>query len=179
MPFSHGNKKKNSAAANARTQSVKGPQFGVGLCLQRVRMCFGIGPVEPDATAAWHSAIGKHRDDKQPPRNTPVFWVGGSAGHGHIAIATGDGRCWSTDINRPGYFDLVDIDAITRVWGLEYVGWAEGFNGKRVYWPPKTRGANVDRALKHLKDAKGNQDRLNTIAKARRLLRSLKPWAKK
>jgi hypothetical protein len=66
------------------------------------------------------------------PRGYPVFWSGGSAGHGHIAIAAGDGACWSTDIRRPGYFDRVPIDEIRTAWGLTLLGWTTDLNGEPV-----------------------------------------------
>jgi endonuclease/exonuclease/phosphatase family protein len=40
------------AITAARKQSHEGPRFGVGLCLQRVRICFGIPALAGDATAA-------------------------------------------------------------------------------------------------------------------------------
>ena len=126
------------AIAAAVTQSKYGPAFGIGLCLQRVRMCYGVGPRDPDASTAW--ALAKYRHTQTNPvsipRGVPVFWTGGSSGHGHIAIATGDGTCWSTDIRRTGYFDRVPIAEIHDRWGLTLVGWTEDINGVRVWSPP-------------------------------------------
>jgi len=113
----------------AREQSANGPQFGVGECMMRVRMCYGIPAVNPDAATAWRNARVKHGPRTKAPRGYPVFWTGGSHGFGHVAIATGDGNCWSTDIKRPGFFDLCPISEINARWGLTYVGWAEDLNG--------------------------------------------------
>lgn len=115
----------------AREQSKNGPQFGVGTCLMQVRKCYGIAAREPDATSAWRTARVKHTN-MRAPRGYPLFWTGGSAGHGHIAIATGDGNCWSTDIDRPGFFDLCPIEQIAAQWGLTEAGWAEDINGVTV-----------------------------------------------
>ena len=119
------------AIAAARKQSHDGPQFGVGECLMRVRMCYGIPAQQHDAAAAWRAAKVKHTRTPAP-RGYPVFWTGGSHGYGHIAIATGDGNVWSTDIRRPGFFDLCPITEINARWGLTYAGWAEDVNGVAV-----------------------------------------------
>lgn len=133
-----------TAIMHARRQSIDGPPFGVGECLMRVRMCYGIAPAgdfdgdgDADAMDAWERAHFRHRDLNPTaiPRGVPVFWSGGSHGHGHVAIATGDGKCWSTDILRPGMFDLVPISDIHAKWGLLLLGWTEDLNGVRVPRP--------------------------------------------
>lgn len=129
-----------SACKTARTRSKSHtPTSAVGMCLREVRECFGVpSDGTPDAATAWLNAEHKHHetDPRKIPRNVPVFWTGGSHGHGHIAISTGWlGRCWSTDIERPGYFDRVDIALIGGRWGLTLVGWTEDLDGVRVYKP--------------------------------------------
>lgn len=119
----------------ARTQSANGPQHGVGECLMAVQECYGIRPRDPSAAAAWAAAKVKHRtsDPNAIPRGYPVFWTGGGSGFGHIAIATGNGMCWSTDIKRTGFFDLVPIDLIRTAWpGHTLVGWTEDLEGVTV-----------------------------------------------
>lgn len=136
------------AIAAARHQSENGPEFGVGLCLQRCRICFGVDSKYPDAAAAWAGAQYKHTRGV-PPRGTLVFWTGGSHGHGHIAISAGDGCCWSTDIKRLGRFDKVSIDLIHEQWGMTYAGFTEDINGVRVIKLPRnTRWRRVRKALK-------------------------------
>jgi hypothetical protein len=119
------------------------PTSAPGMCLREVRECYGVGPLALDAAGAWAAAEHKHRerDLEKFPRGVPVFWTGGSHGHGHVAIATGyDAMCWSTDIRRPGYFDHVPIEEISDKWGLKLVGWTEDLNGVQVYsaahWEP-------------------------------------------
>lgn len=112
------------------------PTSSPGMCLREVRECFGVGPGAEDAAEAWASAQKKHRTTSPGkfPRAVPVFWTGGSHGHGHIALASGyDGMCWSTDIRRPGWFDHVPIEEIHNKWGLTLVGWSEDLNGVQVY----------------------------------------------
>ncbi len=122
------------AIAAAGEQSRKGPAFAVGMCLQRCRMAYGIGAKASDAIGAWNAAKGKRRtsDPKAIPAGWPIFWSGGSSSHGHIAISAGNGKCWSTDIKRRGYFDLVDIDTIRRQWGLTLLGYTTDLNGKEI-----------------------------------------------
>lgn len=128
----------NSAVKAARLKSKSAhPTDGEGMCLQQVRECFGVAGGTPDAITAWEQAKHKHpeTDVTKIPRNVPVFWSGGSHGHGHIAIATGDARCWSTDIMRAGYFDRVSLAEIHAKWGLTLLGWTEDLNGVRVWSP--------------------------------------------
>lgn len=124
--------------AIAKAAALKdGPKFGTGLCLREVRTCYGVPAQAPDAAAAWWAAKLRHRttDPTSIPRGAPVFWTGGTSGHGHIAISTGGGNCWSTDILRAGYFDHVPINLIHQRWGLTLVGWTEDLNSVRVWTP--------------------------------------------
>jgi hypothetical protein len=124
------------AIAAAVHQSTHGPAFGVGECQKRVRLAWGV-PSDGTASAAadWHNSRHRHAttDAASIPRGALVRWVGGSHGYGHVAIATGDGRCWSTDIRRPGWFDLVPITEIHARWGLTLVGWTEDIDGVTVW----------------------------------------------
>lgn len=127
--------------ARTRSRSTS-PTSAPGYCLREVRECFAVDAGARDAAEAWHDSRRQHRETEPEafPRGVPVFWTGGSHGHGHIAIATGyDGMCWSTDIRRPGYFDHVPIEEIADKWGLVLVGWTEDLNGARVYTPKESK----------------------------------------
>lgn len=127
------------AVASAKAQAAAGTTFGTGLCLQRVRLAFGIAALYPDAYSAWRGAGGSagpntHTStDSAPPKNVPLFWRGGPHAYGHIAISAGDGTCWSTDIGGNGHWAHVRITDIHRKWGLTYLGWSETLNGVRVH----------------------------------------------
>ncbi len=123
-----------AAIAAARKQSHQGPQSAEGMCLQMVRVCYSIPAVAGDAIGAWNIATTKHRttDPAAIPRGFPVFWSGGSHGHGHIAISAGGGHCWSTDIRRPGFFDYVPITEIHDKWGLTLLGFSRDLNGRPI-----------------------------------------------
>lgn len=127
-----------AAIAVAREQSQNGPQYGVGECLMRVRGCYAVAAKYPDAATAWRNTKKPHPvpADANIPRGVPIWWTGGSKGFGHVAIATGDGQCWSTDIRRPGMFDKVPISEIHAEWGMPFEGWSEDINDVTVYIPP-------------------------------------------
>ena len=135
-----------TAADQARYQSEHGPRFGTGECLMRVRQCYQLAARYPSAAEAWQHAEHKHRTSNAAgiPAGVPVFWTGGRHGYGHVAISTGRGYCWSTDIRRDGYFDHVPITLIRQRWGLELVGWAEDLNGARVWNDPAKGFENMD-----------------------------------
>lgn len=141
-----------TASENARHQSEHGPQFGYGECLLRTRGCFGapsIGDFDGDGSAdaedGWKATQHKHAasDFASIPANVPLWWGGGSSDHGHVAVSAGNAMCWSTDIRRTGYFDLVPIAEISQRWGLPFLGWTEDINGVRV-WTQEEEDDMVD-----------------------------------
>jgi hypothetical protein len=78
-----------------------------------------------DAVAQWQLTPSslKHPGAVNAPPGTLVFWGGGSAGHGHVAISDGTGSVWSIDISGPGTVSRVQAGTITSRWGLPYLGW--------------------------------------------------------
>lgn len=127
-----------------RLRRSKGPTTDVGMCLRETREVLGAGPGAPDAIAAWNAAEHKHRvpasgpaRDKfirSIPPGVPLFWSGGSKGHGHAGVSAFKRRwCWSVDKLRPGFWDRTSIDSISRDWRLTFLGWTEDINGHRVY----------------------------------------------
>lgn len=115
-----------------------------GMCLFHVRTAMGIpsggdfdGDGDADAVDAWKRArlkVPMPTSSTRIPRGAPVFWAGGSSGHGHVAIATGyGGRVWSPGV--PGNSDAwrkVHIDTITAGWGLKLLGYTRDLNGHPV-----------------------------------------------
>ena len=122
--------------------------FEPGFCLRYVRTAYGVDPGFASAADAWRGAAFKHpvKSGMQVPRGAPVYWTGGSHGFGHIAIATGNGNCWSTDAGGSGVVAKVNIDELTTRFGLNFEGWAEDIHGVRVFdagKSPKKAGATV------------------------------------
>jgi hypothetical protein len=135
------------AIAVAARQSAHGPRYGTGECLMRVHDAYGVpSDGTHDAATAWLRSRFKHPKPADAgarpawlagiPRGALLYWTGGTHGYGHIAICAGHGMMWSTDIRRPGYFDLVPIEEVQRLWRLELVGWAEDVDGVHVFTPP-------------------------------------------
>lgn len=125
-----------AAIAACAAQSAHGPAFGKNECQMRVRLAYRVpSDGTPTAAADWHNSKRKHAtaNPYAVPRGGVLAWTGGSTGAGHRAIATGDGRCWSTDIRRIGHFDLVPISEIHARWGLTFVGWTEDIDGVTVW----------------------------------------------
>lgn len=147
-----------AAIDNANGQSHCDP----GYCLKYTRTWLGIGSYEADAADAWRNAIGKHPDDKHPPKGAPVFWLGGTSGHGHIALAKAD-NMRSTDIPSMGVVGNNDGRWPREQWGLEYVGWAEGFNGTRIPWLGESEWASGDVHVAKLHQGQQNSDSVRRL----------------
>lgn len=151
-----------AAVAWGREQVTAPVKDFQGLCLQFVRMCFGLGAVYPSAIGAWDHAQRKHQTTAAStiPRGVPVFWRGGS--FGHVAISLGGGLCLSTDVKRRGRVDVCRIDAIRDAWGYQLLGWTEDLNGTVVWTnrpdaPPAPKAPirnNVTRAREQLRHAR-------------------------
>ncbi|KRF44429.1 hypothetical protein ASH01_10425 [Terrabacter sp. Soil811] len=103
----------------------------VGMCCNFVWNCiaaphtFGLA----DANAAWARAA-QRRGGTDAPAGAPVYWAGGK--HGHIALSVGAGRVRSTDWPAKGKVGEVDIDVITKAWGITYRGWSADFAGTAI-----------------------------------------------
>jgi hypothetical protein len=117
---------REEVADQARDFSRSNFNWGPGHCLMACRTCAGAPGGVLDANAAWAAARFKHTEGVAP-RGTFVHWSVGD--HGHIAVSDGLGRCWSTDVERRGMFDLVQISEITLGWNARLRGWAEDVNG--------------------------------------------------
>lgn len=141
-----------------------------------------------DAEDGWKSEPPSARhSDRNPPRGVPVSWVGGRNDFGHRAISLGNGKIRSTDAGGSGRVATVDLAWVERNWGLTYVGWSETIDGIKIPLPPptgpKTRGENIDAALKRLaraeKLAKDGTTRDTRLKRAIAILKRIPTWRKK
>lgn len=172
------------AAARAAYQSAHGPQFGTGQCMMRNRLLVdapAIGDYDGDGSAdaedGWKFAKRKHPTTRvnDIPGGCFVWWGGGSRDNGHVAFAPVErpGYCWSTDIERAGYFDLVPIGLIAAKWGLSLLGWSEDIDGVPVYDPSARQPAQEDPNMALLADliAVAKKHDVSLVKAARVLLR--------
>jgi hypothetical protein len=117
-----------ATADNAEGSSSNDP----GMCLQWSRQRADIGAVYPDAATAWRHAVHRHKSDRDPPRGAMVYWLGGSAGYGHIAVGLGGGKVRSTDAGGAGRVATVALGWVEDHWGLPYAGWADNVNDQII-----------------------------------------------
>lgn len=115
-------------ARNAEGATVNDP----GMCLQWSRERAAIGALFPDAATAWRNAFHRHKGDRDPPRGAMVYWLGGSHGYGHIAVALGGGKVRSTDAGGAGHVATVAVGWVEDHWGLPYAGWADNVNDQVI-----------------------------------------------
>lgn len=124
--------KPSVSLANAKAESKKSAAYAIGLCLAHVNDWLGTPHVGGDAAGSWSKAKKRHTDDN-PPAGAPVFWTGGSSGHGHIALSEGGGTISTTDYPRAGHTGVgVSIHMPKDHWGLKYAGWTEDLNGVSI-----------------------------------------------
>ena len=98
-----------------------------GHCAHSVACAYGRSASGWNAVDGWFKTDPKFRHAgkkaKTAPRGALVFWSGGSAGYGHVAIANGRGRVWGVDLPDNGRIGLVPTDEVARRWGLKFLGW--------------------------------------------------------
>jgi len=126
LPVAKSDVAETVAAAKASTYNVPGQ------CLGWSREQADIPSRYVDAATAWEHAHGRHAGDANPPKGAAVYWLGGSGGHGHIAISLGHGLVRSSDAGGSGVVATISLRKLTREWHLTYVGWADSINGYRI-----------------------------------------------
>lgn len=134
----------NEAIASCAHQAIYGPAFGVGECKKRTRLAYEVASDGSlDATQAWGRT--KHRvpvAGSLAPRGALLWWTGGSAGHGHVAIADGKGGVWSVDILKPGHWGHVPFATIGKQWtALRWAGVSLDIDGVQVVPTPAPKPA--------------------------------------
>lgn len=166
------------AIADIKAQSAHGLPFKSGMCKQRTRLAYGVpsdGSV--DAAQAWARTKHKHPASTvaDAPRGALIWWTGGSQGHGHVGIKAANAAVWSVDIKRPGHWDKVPIEQISRSWpNLRLVGWSEDIDGVRVVKAgPMTRGKQIDAALARMHKAHANAVKKGKKMRAAKIQRGI------
>ena len=126
MPQASSDAAETVAAAKSSSYNIPGH------CLGWAREQADIPSRYADAATAWDHARGRHPGDLTPPKGAAVYWLGGSGGHGHIAISVGNGLVRSSDAGGYGVVATVPLRRLTREWHLTYVGWSDSVNGYRI-----------------------------------------------
>lgn len=110
-------------------------RFSTNLCLQRVRMCYGIAARYPTAYDAWIGAGGRNGRNTHytfyKVQGMPIFMKGSGAA-GHVCIYDKDGYVWTTDYPRKGRWNRVRLDDLAKAWRMKILGGSETLNGVRV-----------------------------------------------
>lgn len=125
----------------------RGQTFAKGWCKRMCRTAYDVpSDGSNDAAEAWSRT--KHRGDPRtaPPRGALVWYVGGSAGDGHVAISEGNGMIRSTDAPVTGRWGTVPRSWPVEHWGMRYVGWSRDIDGATVLDkppPPPSRLAKL------------------------------------
>jgi hypothetical protein len=110
---------------------AKGTQsWTVGMCDQFVARAWGYSSSGyPRAIDHWFAVPAnlKHPGDANAPPGSLMFWQGGSAGAGHVALSLGGGNIISTDQPVSGLVSSVPASNITNGWHEQYLGWTEPY----------------------------------------------------
>lgn len=120
--------------------------WAVGMCGQFCAAMYGYDASGyRDALTQWQltPAGQKNPGATDHPPGALVFWGGGSAGHGHVAIADGTGEVFSIDISGPGTVSRVPAGMISSRWGLPYLGWAVPYFQGARWEPVSVHGVDV------------------------------------
>ncbi|ACQ78556.1 Peptidoglycan-binding domain 1 protein [Beutenbergia cavernae DSM 12333] len=145
---------RTGSAAIQKSLTLAGDGYR-GLCLQFVRLCFGVPARHRSAHDAWVAARVRHPGSgTDAPAGTAVFWnitAGKNAPYDHVAISLGGGVCRSTSVTASGIGN-VRIADLTARWRMAPYGWTEDLNGYRIVGggrPPKVVVAQGAAGLKN------------------------------
>lgn len=144
------------AIASVRAQSANGPRFATGMCKKKTREAYAV-PSDGSKSASEAWARTDHRFDATKTWKPGAFawWTGGSDGHGHVAILADKGHVWSVDILRPGYWDKVSLERISRSWPkLRLAGFSLDIDGVKVTNLPAAPTPHLDAAIRELLQAR-------------------------
>lgn len=116
-----------------------------GMCQYQTREWLGApsagdhdGDGAADAEDGWkREPVSARRYDRNPPRGTPVTWLGGSNDNGHRALSLGNGMIRTTDGAGKGNVATRELGWVEKNWGLSYAGWSTTMNGITIPLPPE------------------------------------------
>lgn len=129
---------KTSTQIVAQARALIGASGWSGWCEKFTRTCFGFSARYASARLAYEASKrdGTIHTDTNPPPGVPVFWditSGKNAAYDHVAVSIGGGRVISTSVGKNGTPAEISITALTKLWGMRYLGWGDHYHGKRVH----------------------------------------------
>ena len=140
-----------------------------GLCLQFVRLAYGVGPKYGYARLAWQKARWRHATSSwaQVPIGAPIYLDRPSSKYGHIAIYVGGGRMATTNAST-NRTSVTPISTWTGSYGYRMLGWSEDVNGVRVV--PTGGGVKISRYRVTAKQGVNVRTKPSTSAKVTKAL---------
>lgn len=148
-------------ANDAVNRALRQERCTPGQCLAYVRTWLGINSEQPDAISCWVNAWGRHPGEIGP-RGAPMFYAGGTNGHGHVTLSMG--RAERTTDRPIGYVDTIPHSYIPQVWGMTYLGWAEGINSTWIpYLHDDDERASGDVYVRRLHTGVENSDSVSRL----------------
>lgn len=161
----------------AVVSAIASKAYPVGMCARWTRERFGLPALgdfdrdgDADAVDMWAASVLKNAGDRNPPSGVPVFWSGGSNGHGHAAVSLGNGYVRTIDRPTPGQVGTVPLGEIESAWGLKYLGWTIDLYGHEIP-DPEGDVARIAAALR--------VKRLEKLAATRKRKAKWQRWVKK
>lgn len=135
-----------ASVAQALSNAAATTGWTVGMCGQFCAVMYGYSASGyKDALTQWQQtpAALRRAGATDAPPGALLYWGGGSQGHGHVAIAAGDGTCYSIDIAGAGTVTRAPVNLIHTLWGLPYLGWAVPFFQGMEWSPVMIYGVDV------------------------------------
>lgn len=135
-----------STVTAALDQCARTSRWSAGMCGQFCAAMYGYGfSGYRDAVTQWNRTPSRLKFPLRTdaPPGALLFWGGGSAGHGHVAVCDGPAGVWSIDIAGPGTVSLAPAGTISSRWGLPYLGWALPYFQDEQWSPAMINGVDV------------------------------------
>lgn len=129
------------ALAFERQQAVSNTREWAGNCKKLARTAYNVpSDGTPNAAGAWKNT--KHRGTGHAPLGALVWWTGGHAGEGHVAISDGEGGVWCNCWWIGGKVRHVAQSEITEQSSkLKFAGWSRDIDGVTVISAPVSKAA--------------------------------------
>jgi hypothetical protein len=130
----------SQALAYLNAQVIAGKAFAAGMCKRKTREAYLIASDgSTSAARAWQRT--DHRVEGQWVRGAFVWWTGGSAGFGHVAVCRfRKGHILTVDYPRVGRWNATTIEELEDAWpAIRWAGMSLDIDGRKVRRLPLIR----------------------------------------